>query len=195
MSKQTSFNLQWLADPSFSQWVAKHPTNSHKAKCVPYGKNIELGNMGRKALSSHAAGDKHKARLKSLLKGKQEQQSLKMLWNSDACVAASSADAISRCENQEEKVASLADQLTIPEPPQGKPPGQLSEAKDRQNNLASFMLKDSVLEAEIVGQSRQSWIITLAHPAATQTNCFNGCSQTLKLLKSSPVEKQSVHTW
>lgn len=150
MSKQTSFNLQWLAEPSFSQWVAKHPTNSHKAKCVPCGKNIELGNMGRKALSSHAAGDKHKARLKSLLKGKQEQQSLKMLWNSDACVAASSADAISRCENQEEKVASLADQLTIPEPPQGKPPGQLSEAKDRQNNLASFMLKDSVLEAEIV---------------------------------------------
>ena len=73
-----------------------------------------------------------------------------MLWNSDACVAASSADAIRRCENQEEKVASLADQLTIPEPPQGKPPGQLSEAKDRQNNLASFMLKDSVLEAEIV---------------------------------------------
>ena len=117
MSKQTSFNLQWLADPSFSQWVAKHPTNSHKAKCVPCGKNIELGNMGRKALSSHAAGDKHKARLKSLLKGKQEQQSLKMLWNSDTCVAASSADAISRCENQEEKVASLADQLTIPEPP------------------------------------------------------------------------------
>lgn len=150
MSKQSSFNLQWLADPSFSQWVAKHPTNSHKAKCVPCGKNIELGNMGRKALSSHAAGDKLKARLKSLLKGKQEQQSLKMFWNSDACVAASSADAISRCENQEEKIASLADQLTIPEPPQGKPPGQLSEAKDRQNNLASFMSKDSVLEAEIV---------------------------------------------
>ena len=85
--------------------------------------------MGRKALSSHAAGDKRKARLKSLPKGKQEQQSLKMLWNSDACVAASSADAISQCENQEEKAASLADQLTIPEPPQGKPPGQLSQAK------------------------------------------------------------------
>lgn len=151
--------------------------------------------MGRKALSSHAAGDKRKARLKSLPKGKQEQQSLKMLWNSDACVAASSADAISQCENQEEKAASLADQLTIPEPPQGKPPGQLSEAKDRQNNLASFMLKDSVLEAEIVWRSRKSWIITLAHPAATQTNCFNGCSQALKLLKSSPVENQSVHTW
>ena len=38
-----------------------------------------------------------------------------MLWNSDSCVAASSADAISRCENQEEKIASLADQLTIPD--------------------------------------------------------------------------------
>lgn len=152
--------------------------------------------MGRKALSSHAAGDKRKARLKSLLKGKQEQQSLKMLWNSDACVAASSADAISQCENQEEKAASLADQLTIPEPPQGKPPGQLSEAKDRQNNLASFMLKDSVLSVKqkLFGQSRKSWIITLAHPATTQTNCFNGCSQALKLLKSSLVENQSVHT-
>lgn len=107
MSKQTSFNLQWLADPSFSQWVAKHPTNSHKAKCVPCGKNIEQGNMGRKALSSHAAGDKHKARLKSLLKGKQEQQSLKMLWNSDACVAVSSADAISRVKIRRKRLCPL----------------------------------------------------------------------------------------
>ena len=45
---------------------------------------------------------------------------------------------------------SLANQLTIPEPPQGKPPGQLSEDKERQNNLVPFMLKDSVLEGEIV---------------------------------------------
>ena len=76
MSKTTNFNSSWLSDPKFSGWLGKHPSSLHKARCILCCKDIDLGNMGKGALRSHADGAKHKAKEKHTLKIKEEQMPL-----------------------------------------------------------------------------------------------------------------------
>lgn len=59
MSRQTRFNVDWLKDPRYSAWVGKDPDSETKARCVLCGVKFELGNMGVRALASHADGKKH----------------------------------------------------------------------------------------------------------------------------------------
>ena len=73
MSKTTIINSSWLSDPKFSGWLGKHPLSLHKARCILCCKDIDLGNMGKGALRSHADGAKHKVKEKHTLKIKQEQ--------------------------------------------------------------------------------------------------------------------------
>ena len=54
----------------------------------------------------------------------------------------------------------------------------ISSFLQKYNSKAKLKMKQ-----KFFGQSRQSWIITLAHPAATQTNCFNGCSPDSEIAK------------
>lgn len=60
----TSFNTLWLKDKEFCNWIAVVPNNDKQARCYVCGKNFELGNMGRRSLTSHADGHKHKMKMK-----------------------------------------------------------------------------------------------------------------------------------
>jgi len=55
MSKKTIFNNEWLKDPLFISWVNRHPFDAYKVKCILCdGRAFELGNTGKRALTSHA---------------------------------------------------------------------------------------------------------------------------------------------
>lgn len=68
MSKRCVFQDDWLSDPSFSSWIGKIPLNDKVAKCNICNKIFELSNMGRRAVSSHMNGFKHKKKAKAILR-------------------------------------------------------------------------------------------------------------------------------
>ncbi|GBN09359.1 hypothetical protein AVEN_156318-1 [Araneus ventricosus] len=65
MSNHTLFQEDWLSDPSFSSWIEKMPLNNKIAKCKLCNKTFDLSNMGRRAVSSHMDGSKHKKKVKA----------------------------------------------------------------------------------------------------------------------------------
>ena len=59
MSKKAVFYNEWLKDPIFMSWVQRHPSDTHIAVYVLCdGRAFELGNIGRRGLSSHSGGNK-----------------------------------------------------------------------------------------------------------------------------------------
>ena len=53
------FNNNWLSDTRFSSWLAKS-SPKWRATCTICCKDFDISNMGVSALSSHAAGKKHR---------------------------------------------------------------------------------------------------------------------------------------
>lgn len=62
MPKQTYFNDSWLKEKEFCDWVTRAPTNL-QVRCKLCKANFALGNMGIKALKSHAKGKSHNIKL------------------------------------------------------------------------------------------------------------------------------------
>ena len=56
--KKTLFNEDCLKDSQFSSWIARS-SHKDKARCKLCATNVQLGNMGKQALLSHARGKKH----------------------------------------------------------------------------------------------------------------------------------------
>ena len=63
---QTFFSHDWLSDPEFKMWLVEVPGDSKLARCKHYKKSYNLSNMGRQALVSHGAGQKHQNIIKSI---------------------------------------------------------------------------------------------------------------------------------
>ena len=60
------FNESWLGDERFKTWL-KRGNDFHKAVCILCNNSviIDIARMGVSALVSHAAGAKHKERLRT----------------------------------------------------------------------------------------------------------------------------------
>jgi len=56
--KKTLFNEDWFKDSQFSSWIARsiHKDKARRKVCAT---DLQLGNMGKQALVSHAQGTKH----------------------------------------------------------------------------------------------------------------------------------------
>lgn len=62
---QTSYQPHWQNE---FDWVRPVPGNRHRAKCVICNNEITIDSMGRRAISSHAAGKKHISRATEAVK-------------------------------------------------------------------------------------------------------------------------------
>ena len=56
--KKTHFNLIWLNDPNYSNWLVA-TGDSSSVKCKLCNRNFTLSNMSKGALESHKSGKKH----------------------------------------------------------------------------------------------------------------------------------------
>ena len=74
MNYLSKFQDNWLKMPVFNDWLAKHES-PYKAYCKLCVKTIELSNMAKRALTSHAEGKGHQKAvgLKKLHLTKMEQ--------------------------------------------------------------------------------------------------------------------------
>ena len=54
------FNLLWMNDPDFKDWIEPVERDDHLARCTYCKKDINVTTMGVTALNSHVKGDKHK---------------------------------------------------------------------------------------------------------------------------------------
>ena len=57
-AKKTHFNLSWLNDPKYANWVVA-TGDSNSVRCKLCNKTFTLGNMSDGALESHKSGKKH----------------------------------------------------------------------------------------------------------------------------------------
>ena len=150
MSRQTVFNSSWLSDKTFSMWLGKHPDSTKKARCLICSKAIELGNMGKQAMKSHADGAKHKLKIQLMQKTKMGQPSLPSLWGTTSTYREPGS------QHQDPHI----DKLVVPPPPQpepgpsGTPSGATATTGSAhvqiQQNINSFVARDSVFTAEIL---------------------------------------------
>jgi len=76
MPGQCIFNVHWLEDDQYAQWLTS-VNNKSKACRKLCLKDIDIGNMGESALKRHAAGAKHKHLTKSLKKDPKVQKFIK----------------------------------------------------------------------------------------------------------------------
>lgn len=60
---KTRFQINWLENPEFKDWVQEDLSNNYKAKCSACHTSFSLSNMGARALRSHANGAEHKRRI------------------------------------------------------------------------------------------------------------------------------------
>ena len=58
--KKCHFQIEWLANEDYSNWVQAVPNDRSRVKCSFCKTEIDISNMGVSALDSHAAGKKHK---------------------------------------------------------------------------------------------------------------------------------------
>lgn len=64
--KITKFNELWLRDEKFKIWLSKDSHNDKVAFCKLCLCSIDLSNMGKAALVSHAKSKKHQGSLRAL---------------------------------------------------------------------------------------------------------------------------------
>ena len=153
MSKKTVFNSEWLKDPKFSGWVKRCAFDRHKAMCVLCDRSFELGNMGRKALQSHANGVKHKVLESTRGKIQSEHEPISHHWArvTEGCTESSTLS------GGMEYAASSSDQC----------PSSLSVPQSEKKTIDSFLAKDATLEAEIL------WAITTVMEHYSANSCEN----------------------
>ena len=166
MSKSTKFNTEWLKDPQFSSWVGVDPNSNVRARCVLCGVKVELGNMGRQALTSHSKGKKHLNKAQMSQKIKHESQSLTSFLvkpepsGSDTTTESNINDEVDVCE------------LTVP-PPQPLPTsGEPHEGSSgKKGTISNFITNDQVLTAEMLWALK----IVVSHyscSSSAKTNCL-----------------------
>lgn len=63
--KSTSFQEDWLKEDDFSLWLQPSKMNKNEARCSFCQKTFSLSNMGRRAVTSHMTGEKHKIAVKN----------------------------------------------------------------------------------------------------------------------------------
>lgn len=153
MSKQTVFNTVWLKLPEYKPWLKEDPTNRHGFKCTVCKKTCLLGNMGKKALAVHSNGSKHKARMSMTIKW--EQKPLHDFFNSSLVKKESPSETVAPStsvgsENPPEhepvgtaSVETNMEDLVVPPPP-------TDQKQHRSSQLTGYILKDSVLSAEVL---------------------------------------------
>lgn len=61
------FNLKWLENKAYKDWLLADGKDKHGAKCRACDKKISIGSMGESALTSHMGYKKHNDLLKAML--------------------------------------------------------------------------------------------------------------------------------
>jgi hypothetical protein len=128
ISKQTSFNSNWLTDTEFKCWVGKDPNNVNQARCVICGGGaFYLGNMGKQPLISHAKGKKHTEKLALVTRIKKENTMMSHLVKVERTTSAatSSSEGSNQTVSTNKEILvpeeTVSQMLEIPPPPTEQP--------------------------------------------------------------------------
>ena len=139
MSYSSKFQEEWLAMSQFKDWIMKHES-PFKAYCKLCSKAIELSNMGKRALTSHAESKIHKKAV-SLRHGTTKMEQFVKTEK------ASGADSREESSNTET--------LTIPLPADAPCSSHSSHSQQEvqgpsQQLLKAYVTGESVMKAEVL---------------------------------------------
>ena len=150
-----------------------------------------VGNMGKKALKSHAAGLKHKMKENCLLRAKQEQKPLRAFLTSSSggkgCSDSLTAQS-PELSNEVHASEATTSQLVVPPPPQTATntlPQSIGATGTHSNTgLSAFVMKDAVLEAEIL------WAIKTVMDHYSCSSSDNSSNLFQRMFPDSQIVKQ-----
>lgn len=129
------FQVDWIDDPEFKDWLEEIPSDIHRAKCSVCKTTFSLSNMGRRAVRSHSKGAQHQSRIRAA------QSSLSM-----KCFATP----VTRNTSVSEKVVASTSVVgsKVDGPPVPSIPSITPSFTPR--GLKSFLIKDEVTKSEIL---------------------------------------------
>lgn len=154
-TKRTLFNEQWLdltLYPDFA-WLRKSKDAYH-GFCVVCKKDFGLGNMGRKAVTTHNKGQLHQ----KLVKLNNSQPNMKTFLTSSQ----SSSETCGSVQESSDKIG-----LCLGESKSESAPGPSTQAGDKINQVSSFCYKGDVTKAEI------TWALNVVQNKLSLSSCTN----------------------
>ena len=136
MSYSSRFQEEWCRTPAFQSWIMKHE-NPFKAYCKLCCKAIDLSNMGKRALTSHAESKTHQ-KATALQQG---AKSMEQFVNFGK-----------REEDSDKKVEGSAstDLLTVPLPLQELHSQDKEKPSTSQQLMKMYVTDESVAKAEVL---------------------------------------------
>lgn len=130
----TYFNISWLSDVRFSNWLQAVPSNNKEAKCRFCLKTFSLGRMGMYALTSHADGKKHKQLLKNITENTVASNSMLQFVSNQPSTSSAPSDSVV---------------TSFPATPSGEPTVNLSSFVSPEPQKP-FVINSKVVEGEIM---------------------------------------------
>ena len=160
MSKRTIFNPEWLKKTEYAKWIEEDDSCKNQFKCKLCKHSYTLGNMGKKALDTHARGDKHKQRETFATKMKSDCVPISSFLTSDP-VHTNSSSSIPSSSDSDPLSSSICGGTKSQDAASGMPSSSNLGAsafsnQDNQSQLPStlgidrHMTEDSVLTAEVI---------------------------------------------
>lgn len=165
---KTSFQDSWFADPNFKIWLKKSLKDPYSAECsLCPGTKISIASMGRRALTSHMQGQKHKSKAEArnrspgllnmfLPSDKSRQPS--SLEQSDTSstgigLPSTSLSGIGSKPTSSSCVSQASSSSCVSQPSSSScmsPPSSSSCMSQPSSSLKKYMLNESVAKAEIL---------------------------------------------
>lgn len=172
MARKTYFQTEWLDKtkyPQFEYWLQPVKQNINQGYCICCDKTINLSNMGRVALMSHAKGPIHE---KNLLKRSKHSAQFQSTFQTTNLSATNRGILITKTFNSTPPVSSESQPLM---------PSTSVSVNPR---VTQFVKKDEVSKAEIL------WILHVIEHHLSYNSCAAISSTLAKMFTDSAIATQ-----
>ena len=144
MSKRVKFNPLWFKEPSFSNWLQEDPIDKYAFKCKLCFVKLDLGRMGKSALTKHKKAIKH---INLETAQRSDSANLMTLWTNPVarCVTPSPSVSSESLRNEAEDTNAASTSV-----PSNVVPGDESGPSSSLLTAENWAITDQILKAEIL---------------------------------------------
>ena len=146
-------NKNWLRDEEYSEWLQEVPNDKYAFRCRACAKNLELGRMGKAALSRHKKSSKHSELVK-----RSDSASVIKSWTSKTINSLAATTSEGQPESQ--NTSETAD-----------PAAYVSASPSSTSSLVNWGITDQIFKSEILW-AIQTTVNHNSHTSNRNTSCL-----------------------
>uniref|UniRef100_A0A1B6KAK6 BED-type domain-containing protein n=2 Tax=Graphocephala atropunctata TaxID=36148 RepID=A0A1B6KAK6_9HEMI len=183
MAKHTTFQANWLNEPQFNQWLERVPNDITSARCNICKKSFNLSNMGRRAVSSHMSGAKHKNNEKAST----TSASMKCYFKAQT----NSSPVTKHIESELEPIPSISANPSPVPPPLPRPAHSRTEIA-APRGIQTLLLNENVTKAEILWSIQSVMTHSSLRTAGRNVSLFSVMFPDSDIAKKMKLQKDKV---